>query len=143
MLDNSQLIIECHQFEVSLSYFCYQAHLQCTLCLYASQKVSHTFVFCPAEVTPQVHFPADSGFGSCLGIVAVFVASIIGSLLLSVHASVQLRKEIGKVNSFHGSQFFDTGGSHLDIFVVLQCLVYQILECGIGIDFPPLHIGNR
>ena len=77
-----------------------------------------------------------------LGTVLVIIATVVRAFLLYEGFGVYAWKEVGPVDTFHGSQLLYACGGNQQVLVVVQCLIDELLQSGVGIYFPPLHVGN-
>ena len=125
-----------------MRHFGDDAHLQGTLCFDASQELRHALVLSPTEVAPQVEFPRSNELSMLLGAVLIIIATIVGALLFYKGFGVYARKEVCPIDALHGCQLLYTRTGNQQVLVMLQCLADELLQSGIGVHLPPLHIGN-
>ena len=77
-----------------------------------------------------------------LGTVLIIIASVVGTLLFYKCFGIYARKEISPIDTLHCSQLFYACSRNQQVLIVLECFADALLQSGIGVYFPPLHIGN-
>ena len=68
---------------------------------------------------------------------------MVCGVLIGIGASVDLGKYLAEFDGPQGCQFLDAGRGGEHVLVVFECLRDEVLQYGIGIDGPPLHVGYR
>ena len=140
---NGELVVEGYQFKVGLCHLCYEAHLQGSLVFDGFEQFGFAPLGSPAEFPPQVDLPRQYGAGMELGVVAVIVAAVIGRVFIGIEAAVDLRQYLADVDAAQGSQLFDAGRGGEHVLVVFERLGDEVLQDGVGVHGPPVHVGNR
>ncbi len=117
--------------------------MQCTLGFYRLHISSHTGIISPSQFSPNVKFPRYISIRSQFGRIFIIIPSIVQIFLLSCNFSSNFGKQISKRNAFICGHLLYTGNSDKHIFIMIESLLYIVLQNGIAIQLTPSYIGSR